>query len=399
MNPNQINLVTAFGRGEDLARRLGEAGFSLRVLDFTEAFDATYRRGPGPFPIAREHFAGAFPESQLLPRGLTFWLDDGPLELGGPMAEFFAARTAVKVLRGAAPAAEYRQDWLRRFVKQMASPHYAEAWDIEDSFENFPWNQELFEISAYREESSLNFRAFRAQPSVDRQFVSAQRLEDVRLVNGRLSEIVVEAGQAMAFQADQWIWCLSSAETESLNAPLAQTLFPRGVARAEWSWISFQLSVAHGPWIEGLPAHIAMIGDMYLPFVYANLALLRRWKGDTFRAWMRVPATAVHQSDRRRDWVEELERRLNQRLPLAKWVVDPDDWGLCPHSPVFGLAERDRSVFKWKNWDWIAPETLSRLDFGARLERESLALKRIVQWRADQLKKQGASSDQTLHAP
>jgi hypothetical protein len=47
--------------------------------------------------------------------------------------------------------------------------------------------------------------------------------------------------------------------------------------------------------------------------------------------------------------------------------------------------------------EWIAPETLSRLDWVARLEAEATAFERLSDWRTDQMRKQGAERDHTLH--
>jgi len=84
---------------------------------------------------------------------------------------------------------------------------------------------------------------------------------------------------------------------------------------------------------------------------------------------------------------------------MAKWTVDADDWAVCPNSPVFEAHHRDWGAPSWKNFEWIAPERLERLDMGARLEREAQCFTRLENWRNDQIKKQGAPSDTALHAP
>lgn len=41
------------------------------------------------------------------------------------------------------------------------------------------------------------------------------------------------------------------------------------------------------------------------------------------------------------------------------------------NSSVFDEGEPGEGAMAWKNGDWIAPETLPRLDLSARLEREA----------------------------
>ncbi|MBX3021303.1 MAG: hypothetical protein KF799_06450 [Bdellovibrionales bacterium] len=398
MIPWEVNLVTAFGRGETLAQQLQNNAFHVRVLDFTAAFPREYLRGPGPFPIANE-VSGAeaktfLAESEKLERGLAFWLPDGPLELNSAMTPFYAeTRADVKALHH--PVAEFKNDWLRRFLLQWASPLHMESWALETR-SMFPFDSELGLIPSYEEKQVMTFERFQAQ---GHPVISCQTIEDVGIDGSRLAEIVVSAGQSMAYGADQWIWCLSSRETEMLNAEIAEQIFNRGIWRPEWSWVSFHAACEAGPWLDGFPGYMVVIGDVFLPWVYANSVIVRRTQGDNFQMWMKVPSKTLGDADQRRRWSMEAETLLNSRLSLAKWNVDSAQWGICPHSPVFEAHHKDWGAPAWKNFEWIAPERLERLDMGARLEREADCFVRLEQWRNDQIKKQGASSDSSVHAP
>ena len=101
----------------------------------------------------------------------------------------------------------------------------------------------------------------------------------------------------------------------------------------------------------------------------------------------------------RQEIADECEAALNARLALAKWTVRRGSLSICPHSPVYEPHHKDGGRPGHRNFEWIAPETLPRLDFGARLEREAETYRRLVSYRDDRLKKQGAPRDPALHTP
>ena len=393
MSADQVCLVTAFGRGETLVRALEQARFRVTTLDFTDAFGAEFTRGLGPFPVALTEYLPAqaelLGEMRPLPRGLAFWLNDGPIELAGEMAAHFSdVVPAVKNLRANQAVADFGDDWMRRFVDQWTSPYHAEAWENATPA-RFPYDQPLGLAPAHRE----------VRLTTPKTAVRCKAIEDIQINNQRLLEIAVDAGRITAYRADQFVWCLSSRETEMLNSQLATKVFTRGIIRPEWAWITFKVTCQTGPWLEGIPEHVIAIGDVYLPWTYANLVILRKMPGDVFEAWVKVPAARVDEDAERLRWAADVGALLNRRLNLARWQVDGDRYGICPHAPVFEASRRDVSAPPWRNWDWIAPETVARLDVGARLEREAQAFRRIDQWRRDTEKKQGGPRDHALHAP
>ncbi|HMN69746.1 MAG TPA: hypothetical protein PKC28_14480, partial [Bdellovibrionales bacterium] len=196
----QVGMVTAFGRGETLALALQKNGFAVRVLDFTQAFAPEYQRGAGPFPIARtnqfpEH-AVVTDELRILPRGLTLWLEKGPLELGGTMAEFFNGRhEIVRNLRGGQVFPEFKDDWLRRLLGFWTSPFDGESWSRGVRSDVFPFDSDLGVVPAGKEQAVLNFERFR---TLGFDFVATDGLRDVQIESSRLTEIEFGArGQAL----------------------------------------------------------------------------------------------------------------------------------------------------------------------------------------------------------
>lgn len=385
-----VNLVSAFGRGQTLALALVENGFTVRILDFTDALPEAYQRGLGPFPIVKEDFVPAQKELldavEVLPRGVSFWLADGALELTGPMAEFYSHRADVKTWREGAKSSDFNASWLQKFLKQWASPYFSESWrEVRSPI--FPAEIEIGLIDHSKEPLHASFERF---ADLGHERVSLKSMKSVTMESRRILQID-------EWKADQWVWCLSGYETSLISEEVTAKVFPHGPSEPLWGWLSVNLKIQHGPWSNGFPEYLVAVNDLYLPWTHANMAVLRKIDTDVYRAWMKVPFAQAKDAGAREEWTEALRASLDQRLPLAKWQADLKRWSLCPHSLVFDPAQKDDHGVQWKNWDWIAPETLTRLDVSARLEHEATSLQRLLDWRSDQIKKQGAKRDQTLH--
>lgn len=397
MSAWQVNIVTAFGRGETLALALQERDFEVNVFDFTSAFSNEYATSFGPFPISLK----APLETQVtvlkkvgpLARGLVFWLKDGPIELNGPLNAFFArTHLALKNLKLEQISPDFGSDWVRRFLTQWTSPFHSESWEASSS-SIFPHDSE---VGLWPEnEDDPGFKTFARTG----RYLAAQKIVDVQIERSRLTEMEVDSGQSQAVRAPQWIWCLSSFETEKLNPEVAASLFNREVRKPEWSWISFEGTAVRGPWSLGFPEYAIVLEDECLPWVYANLSVLRWRDEERFQVWIKVPVNSLSNDRVRASWAQELKELYSARLPQAKWTIDSSKFSICPHSSVLESRAREWNQPSWRNWDWIAPETMNRLDWSARFEKENASLQRLIQWRSDVIKKQGAQGDTALHAP
>lgn len=395
-----VNIVTAFGRGETLALALQENGFDVQVLDFSSALGSEWNQGAGPFPIAAQIHLPAqknfLEEVKPLGRGLTFWLKNGPLELGGSFATFFENHVpAIEHLKKDIRSNDFEADWLRRFMKIWTSAFDGESWE-KANYSTYPYGDMVGLIPLSKENFVMSYDRYQA---LGYKFTPCKHIHDVQFEKGRVMELEVDAGGSMALKAPNWIWCLSSEETAKVGADVANQLFNKAIRKPEWRWLSLQGHCERGSWSAGFPEFTVVIDDIHLPWNYTNVILLRWTETDVFKAWIKVPDASFLNADKRAEWASEVERKLSARLSQANWKVDALQWSACPHSPVFSSTARDESKPSWKNWDWIAPETTSRLDMSARLELEANAYHRLVQWRNDQIKKQGALRDNTVHAP
>jgi hypothetical protein len=395
-----VNIVTAFGRGETLALALQENGFEVHVLDFTNALGSEWNQGPGPFPIAAQVHLPAqkqlLEEVKPLDRGITFWLKSGPLELGGKFATFFENHApAVEHLKKDIRSNDFESDWLRRFMKIWTSPYHVDSW-AKTGASTFPYADRVGLIPLSKESFVISYDRYQ---TLGYKFSNCRHMNDVLIEKGRIIDLEVDTGRAVGVAAPQWIWCLSSEESAKVGADVSNRLFNNAIRKPEWRWLSFQGACERGSWSNGFPDYVVVIDDIHLPWNYTNVILLRWTETDVFKAWIKVPDTSFMEASKRLEWAQDIEGKLSARLSLANWRVDAVNWSACPHSPVFSGQARDESPPSWKNWDWIAPETTSRLDLSSRLELEAAAYHRLVSWRNEQIKKQGALHDHAVHAP
>ncbi|MGE4133963.1 MAG: hypothetical protein AB7F86_20165 [Bdellovibrionales bacterium] len=399
MSEWSVQMVTAFGRGESLARALQAEDFDVQIFDLTSAFGSEYRRGLGPFPLSEgtylpEH-EDLWTASTPLRRGLTVWLKEGPVEFSGRMSHFFLENHAA--FRGAVQntiGRDFDEDWLRRFLCQFTSAFHQETW-LAGASQPFTITQPLRRTPAILEKPHSGYENFRDKPG----YHECKGLLDLQIESSRILEIEVEAGQPMAASGSQWIWCLSSYETEVLSPSVASMLFSSDVRRPEWLWVEWSGRAERGPWSEGFPSYTVVLEDVHLPWVYSNMFILEWHDSEKFSIWMKVPAESARNPHQREVWVHDVLRILNRRLEMAKWQIDTKGFGICPHSVVFPRRKREWAEPGWKNWDWIAPESIGRLDLGSRFGRELKSLQRIQNWRSDMLKKQGDAGDSAIHAP
>lgn len=398
MSALEVNLISAFGRGETLAIGLQEHGFKVRVLDFTAAFSEKYNHGVGPFPVVRESYASIqklwTDEVRSLPRGLSFWLPDGVLETKGPMADFFKRQNpAFESAAKDEAQAEFKEDWLRRFMGSWAAPLHVESW-LPALASSFPFLADVGLIPASKEPRVQTFERFQ---TLDYEYVPCKLIKDVSIKGSRLAGIEVESGSMKAFGGEHWVWCLAGHETELVGASCMERLFGKSLRRPEWVWMNLIGACERGDWSSAFPEYSIVLGDVFLPWNYANAFVMRWIEPDVFDVWMKVPAASVFHAEQRARWAKEAQDILMARLPHARWAVNPEEWSLCPHSPVFDLSTKDWRAPSWKNWDWIAPETLSRLDWSARLQAEARCYDRLIQLRNEKMKKQGVERDRALH--
>lgn len=171
---------------------------------------------------------------------------------------------------------------------------------------------------------------------------------------------------AELFEAERFVWFLSSEETEKLSPRLQQKIFDAEPIRPTGSWVRTRLKFANVPQRESIPLHSVWTRDVALPWSHENLfALIRTTNPELFDVWFRIPEVYRFQKDYVLRMVEQIRLQLEDRMAFRGiQVVDlpvtvvksPQEVGPSRH-PLFDERDmEDLAKPSWKNFHWVGIE-------------------------------------------
>lgn len=421
-SPAEVAVVSAFGRGDLLAGELRTRGFDVILVDVTTALgERSLSDLEGPFPIVRPnpllpaHLEWLMSHSfEEVANGFSMWLKDGPLEFRGPLANFYQTREPAIAhfrdhyagwLQGGPKRPEmvkrasdlkFDDAWMIEFAHSFASNELRRAAECHLSGEPFPINQ-VVQSPIFNPQTLQKIH----QDAVDAgvKYVKSEGFADVRVESGRLAEVEVQAGSRGVLRAKQFVWCLSSQETESMSRKLARAIYPRGVLPADWAWRRFTIHSAKNSLESIIPPYVVMLDDIHFPWAYENLIVLKRRKLGLSDLWVRLPAEASKRPDQFQRFSAKLAAVLRDRFPKWSHEFEPPWDENPPLYPVFDsekLAAFLRSGHRMGliNVLYEGAETLPRLDWAGRFQRQTETLLRL-----QMVKQQEKPNDHALHAP
>lgn len=388
---HQVNLISAFGRADGLAVELKRRGFSVTLYDFTKQMAQGQDLSGGPFPLVVGSTAlellNNVKEAEL-PRGIVFWLPQGPLELSGPMAEYFSSQNlAIQYLREGGlrrrRANDFSIEWMSQFLYQLASPWLTESTKAYSMNGTFPYDQALVLLKDATYLAVLEKNARDAGV----EYIKAETMPSIELDGRRIK------GSA------SWVWCLSSFATQNLSEDLAKKLFPE-VLEPDWQWVRMDLRSSIGTWWSGVPSWSIVIEDIYLPWTHDNMFVLRKRSGGNWEAWMKVPFHRLSEPTAWHAWARGVENVLLRRLPHGQWRADESSLKTGPQGSIYDFEKRNWQAPNLSNFYFCAPEVLPRLDVACWNETMVKFIPKLEDAAGREARRaKGAQNDQTLHAP
>jgi hypothetical protein len=400
-------VVSAFGRGELLASELKTRGLRVVLIDVSEALGV---RQPadleGPFPIVRPnpllpaHLEWLMSHSfEEIPNGVCLWQPSGPVEFRGQLADFYAKRADVSLFRdfflppksssiGKWFERGFADRWILEFSHCFCSNEFATSTECHLKGEPFPFLQPV-QMPIFRTD-----RLERVQEEL-----LATGLELIR--TAALGEVSSERGRVTGLQvgdrvlsSDSFVWCLSSEETHSISRTLAKKMFPNGVVPARWVWRRFQVHSPKSPLDTVVPPYAVLIDDIFFPWSYENMIVLKRRKPGLGDIWVRLPSENSRKPDQLQNFTKKVEEKLRQRFDMQYEVEPFWDEG-PPLYPVFE-SEQLRAFSKppFSNVIFEGPEVLARQDWAGRFQIQSGTMLNILS-----KKKKEKSDDIAVHAP
>lgn len=433
---SEVLLVSIFGRGNWLAAELASRGFKVCLVDMSAAMG---RWAPedweGPFGLFKADWLTASQVSRLseedyldeIPEGFTVWPKDGPIDMRGQMAQewleripgYAEAKTFSQQQRTLPNHARedaidelmelgFKRNWLAQFANQFASTTFAQNALSLNFGEPLPlWSPFLIRrITRRGLQKSLSWCEDKGV-----EIVSSPNLVDVSLDGNRMIAIQVGGEQSRVYKAENFVWCLTSAESHFVSEKISALMFPDGALQPDWSWMRWRIGGNLGTYKDVIPSHFALIEDLGLPWTHSNLLVVQRCAGaETFDVWARLPSHHRFQRAYCEDFGLEIVKLIDRRIPEFKGQVQdqPQDYHydavqLGPSLfPVYDPSKRsDWRPEKIKNIHFDGPEWTTNLDWTGRFSRQNQILQALETWKKQKLEKlsKGGRHDRTVHAP
>ena len=405
MKPNAVAIVSAFGRADGLAIELQKSGFEVSLVDCTHLLIQGQNLGAGPFPILANASMGLELEktvlSDVLDRGLVFWLPEGPIELDGPLAEFFKSqkeelRQLELLQSGKKATAEFSKTWLWPFLHQLACPWFFESTKATAFGTAFLPQTKMFLVN------STNFLKSLAKATIDVGVVRFQpdSLDGIKIENNRVISLDLKTNALWDGKFSNFVWALNSYESHRVSQSISELLFNKKVLAPTWQWVKFELRSSVGTWSNGFPAWQVVIEDIYLPWSHTNSFILQKGAGGHWDVWLKVPHHRIENPQSWYEWARGIESVLMKRVPHGQWVCDEASLKTDPQGMIFDLESIGWQPPKLQNLYYCASEVMTRLDWSHWSDQILQLLPKIdSQKNREQKKYKGASSDQALHAP
>jgi hypothetical protein len=430
-----VAIVSAYGRGNWLAGELANKAFKVQLLDVTEFLG---RWAPedweGPFGFFREDDLLASQLSRLseedyhdeIPVGFSVWAKEGPLDMRGHLVNHWldvipgmgltkkyiqtfhtATKDEAEDLEEDLLEEGFARNWLAQLSHQLAANVFRPNALALRGGEPLP----LFSPFAVRRVTRKGLaKSLEWARGLGAEVLAGLKVIDVALDGRNFVGIQTGGETSRVVQAENTVWCLSSAETEFMSQTAAAQLFPRGTLPPEWCWMRWRLQGTLGIYAGTVPSHFVVIGDMGLPWTHGNLLIVQRCEvADRFDVWARIPAHHRFQRAYAEEFGQEIAARLNGRIPNFKGQVieQPQDYHydlgeLGPSIyPVFDAeVRRQWQPRLFKNLDYDGAEWHTNMDWSGRFKRQNEILARLVNWKQTQLAKsnQGGGRDRAIHS-
>lgn len=418
-NSSSVVLVSAFGRGHWLATSLAKEGIPVVLIDVTERMGIwPVEDAEGPFGFFRNE---KIQESQLemlsagdsfeeVSNGFTLWLDQGPLELKGPVTKHRLSQSTLSprigsllqsgdVEKNAATVYKYLklytfpQSWMVHFAHQFASTTFhgnavagtfGHPLPLHSSFQ-------IRRISRQSHEKSLKWVESKGVRVVRPQDVVDISLEGRSLVKGL--ELSRETGSLLKFE--KLVWLLTSEETYFLNKNIGQSFFRAGYIEPEWCWIRYRMTFAKCDERERLPLHSVLIDDLSQTWSHQNLLVLQRtFSPEQFDVWMRIPNVQRFNKEYLRSKGVQAIETLHKKMSEIKPEITsyPQEYyytyaQLGPaRFPVYSHEDdKNRAQAKFSNLYVGGPETWVNYSWNDYFAGQTEIAARLLVWWKDKL--------------
>jgi hypothetical protein len=425
-----VVIVSAQGRENWMALELMRQGKKVAVLDYSPKMSLWAPEDlEGPFGVFQSRqnqpsqMARLADEEPLLNQdvGWVVWPKSGPVEMTGPLSKFQLdslkqnesvleyvriadtksdeEKSRLKSLMEHLP---FNQTWLAELSHQLASTIYAENREGHLFSTPLPLFAPFF-IRRLTRRGIANGRVRLLESGV----VILDNPGDIRFdINEGKIQLAVCGDHPI--KAKNWIWLLSTAETQFALPVAFGQVFPHGLLKPEWQWMRYRIKTEVSPQVAQLPDNFVLLEDVFLSWTHENLAIFQRTnRPDDFDFWIRVPSTQRFNKEYIEKKGELVIDQFRRRLP--KLVAHISDW---PQETIYKETElgpslypvfdsQQRRKFKTSNFSGFhfgGPEFWNSLNWGGRFRHHEKILAKLQAQEIElKIKKGEIQSDREIH--
>lgn len=304
----QVAVISIFGRGHWIATELARRGIPTTLLDISDQMGFwTPEDWEGPFGFFKSEklkptqveriLEGDAP--MMVPQGFSFWLEEGPLELKGPVSKHrLSALNIPEVvqdyLQGSASnkelkALSFEQNWLAQFAHAYSSTRASLSPEALGHGSHVP----LFSTYFIKQASRPGLqKSIKWCESHGVQVPSKVSLQDISLSDRKtLSGFEIKTEKPGLLKAEQFVICLTSEELGMISTKVQHTFFPKGPIEPEWSWMRYRISLKENYHREQLPLHFVVIENKNMPWYHENFLVVQASAvTGSYDVWCKVPS-------------------------------------------------------------------------------------------------------------
>lgn len=432
--PYDVILVSAFGRGNWLASELSrQASLKVCLIDVSEQFGRwSAEDWEGPFGIFQSENLSQTQlgrlshddYSDLNPQGLTLWLKNGPVDFMGPITQFWL-ETESPLLH----LKKYLVQWESsvqssdqlNLVRSLQNRTFDKSWMIHFAHQ---WASTQFHDNAHGAEQGSPLSIFSPWMTrrssrkglgkslewcTDRgvETFSKSQLIDFEFEGREIKGVEIKSDKKSgALSAHNFVWCLSSQETEYLLKRRSLQLFPKGSVTPQWFWVRYRVDVDLGNYDRTIPDHFVMIQDNRLTWTHDNLLVMMKTVNDqSFDVWARIPHHQRFQKSVLQRLSDQIVEKVKDRIPDSSPELThmPQELNYSYEElgpalfPVYNPQDLKKPpIQSLSNLFGLSPETWERLDWTGRFQNDELVFQQIDQWKKG-IEKKESKNDRTLH--
>lgn len=397
-----IVIVSAFGRGHALAQELRLSDIPVALLDVSPHLgDSSADDEEGPFGFFSQGLSNTesqrlLEDSPLLQvQGFTWMLPRGPFEMRGPLTSLHQQTQKIPEAvwnwsYGEGPSSvkdhqyllngDFTDTWFYHLTRAFHSHHWAPNYRAGLVEGSLPFGSDFMLRSVYRaghQKSLASLEKNGVEVRSPVEIIDVAREGGAFIKSFEIKKTGSDSTELISFETA--VWFLSGEETERLSPKLQEKLFPGGVLRPKGSWVRARLKLTPSAPRDALPLHSVWVQDIDLPWTHDNLFVLARTStAELFDLWFRLPESFRFQRDYVLSQIQAVVGHVEARMGIKDTQLSEEPASIRKTSLQIGPArfplfdEREWHEYqhpKWKNFDWVAPETSLGLGWNFLFQR------------------------------